>query len=163
MKKLLYSLIFISSFLFITPVHAYGFNAQLDPNSQASDGQLIEGYIYYRYMRVVTQADSADANYSISFVGSKYVSGINLTTAIGTMNVKCTGTKQYITYILPRVGMACPSDATYCFGAGKNDLSTTLIQGNECNGDWCNIYGVRIKNNKLFKSYNVDVTYEFFR
>ncbi len=163
MKKILYFLIFISIFSFVTPVHAYGFNAELTPKSQASNGQLLEGYIYYRYMRVVTQANSTNANYSISFVGSQNVSGINFNDPIGTLNVKCTGTKQYITYILPRVGMACPSDATYCFGAGKNDNSTTLIQGNECNNGWCNLYGVRIKNNKLFESYNVNVTYEFFR
>ena len=163
MKKILYFLLFISIFAYVKPVHAYSFSAHLSPKAQVSNGFQFEGYDYYRYMRVVTQADSSDSNYSISFVGSKNVSGLNLTPAIGTLNVKCTGTKQYVVYILPRVGMSCPLDATYCFGAGKNDNSTTLIQGNECDGGWCNLYGVRIKNNKLYKDYNINVTYEFFR
>lgn len=30
-------------------------------------------------------------------------------------------------YILPRSGMACPSDATRCFGAGLSNSQTTLI------------------------------------
>ena len=69
---------------------------------------------------------------------------------------------RYIIYILPRSGMSCPSDANYCFGAGSDYSSSTVIQGNECRGGMCSMYGIRVNNRKIFTGYNVNVKYEFF-
>lgn len=160
-NSLMLTIIFAFLVFASSDVYAFSFNKNLTSREQFSDAQLLADGTKYRYLKIISKADSQDANYSISYVTCNHISKINTITPMGTSPVEYKGTRTYVTYILPRIGMSCPTDADYCFGAGKNDNSTTLIQGNECDGKWCSIYGVRVKNNKYFKSYNITVEYNF--
>lgn len=161
MKKNILLLIGIVCILtFATDVKAYSFSGTIGALGKISDAQQFGG-IYYKYIRMTVKADSSDAKYTVSYIGTNNsASSFNLVNPINTSGISFTGSSQKIIYILPRVGMGCPSDANYCFGAGTNSNGTTVIQGNECNGSMCQVYGVRVNNKKL-SSYNVNVTYDF--
>ncbi len=49
-------------------------------------------------------------------------------------------------YFLPRSGMNCPSDKTYCIGVGKNLTGKYLLQGGDCGGQDCAMLGIEIVN-----------------
>ena len=118
---------------------------------------------YYKYVRIEFTPDS-DAKFYVSLIGSNTVAGLGSVKAINPsieLSAKKDTTK--IIYILPRSGMACPSDANYCFGTGTNYTKTTVVQGDECSGSMCSIYGIRIKNKKLLTSYGFTLKYEFFK
>lgn len=137
------------------------FNSMLISNGNLSNVTPL-GTEKYKYVVVTAKASSNDALYTVSFIGSNSTTGSAHVYAISTSVKKFSGKKKYNIYILPKSGMRCPSQADYCFGAGAITTGTTVIQGNECNNNFCPAYGVRI-NNKKSINYNISVTYEFFK
>lgn len=112
----------------------------------------------YKYAKVTIKPDNSKALYTVSLIGTDYVSKLYSVSPIGT-SIEFSGSSSRTIYILPRSGMGCPGG--YCFGVGSNYSATTMIQGNECNGEMCSLYGIRIKNKKNL-TYNVTYSYEFF-
>ena len=150
--------------LFIPSVSAQQYilnDAYLGGNGKVSDAQ--QSGDYFKYVKVTVKAKSSSAKYTVSLIGTSPISGANSVSPINTSTMNFTGDSTYIIYILPRSGMSCPSGASYCFGAGSNTSGTTVIQGNECSGSMCSLYGVRVNNKKLLTGYNIDITYEFFK
>lgn len=157
-------IVLVSFLVFSQSVKAEQFthnNQSLSANSKISFAEAWGDT--YKYVRVKVKAKSSSASYTVSLIGTESISKVNSVSALNTSPKKFSGTTQYIVYILPRSGMSCPSDASYCFGAGSDYSRTTVIQGNECNGKMCSLYGIRINNKKLFNTYNVDVNYEFVK
>jgi len=145
----------------ITDVKAESFSGYLAGKNKISNGKSL-GTTNSRYLKMTVQADSKDASYTVSLVGANSYSSINMVSPINTSVRKFTGKKKYTIYILPHSGMGCPSDADHCFGAGASLINTEIIQGNECNGNRCQLYGVRINNKKIIAGYNVNVSYDFY-
>lgn len=118
---------------------------------------------YYKYIRIEFTPDK-DAKYYVSLIGANSVSGLGSASPINpSIELSAKAGQTRIIYILPRSGMGCPKDANYCFGTGTSMSKTTVVQGDECNGHLCNIYGLRIKNKRTFTSYGFTMKYEFFK
>lgn len=164
MKKVAIITILTICLLFCESAKAETFthNSQsLSANSKVSFAEAFGDN--YKYVKVKVKAKSSSASYTVSLIGTNSISKVNSVDALNTSSKKFTGTTQYVIYILPRSGMSCPSDASYCFGAGSNYSGTTVIQGNECSGSMCSLYGIRVNNKKLLTSYNIDLSYEFVK
>ena len=162
MKKNLLKILLIVVIIIVPNAKAqlYSFNQNVPAFGKVSNAQQFGAY--YKYVKVIVNANSSSASYSLSFIGTSSISKVNSVSPLATSAKNFTGTNTYTIYILPRSGMSCPSDASYCFGAGSDYSSSTVIQGNECDGKMCSLYGVRINNKKVFTSYDINVRYEFF-
>ena len=162
MKKSILIIMILFIIGFVSPVSAeqYSFEELVPGLGSASRADQFGGY--YRYARVEVFASDDNASYTVSLIGVENISQVGAVSPISTSVKKFTGSNRYIIYILPRSGMSCPSDANYCFGAGSDYSSSTVIQGNECRGGMCSMYGIRVNNRKIFTGYNVNVKYEFF-
>jgi len=118
---------------------------------------------YYKYVRIELNVN-IDSKFSVTMIGANNVSGLGGASAINySPKLSISKNKTFILYILPRNGMSCPSDANYCFGSGSDLTKNTVVQGNECDGKMCSVYGVRLHNENKLKSFNYNMKYEFVK
>lgn len=166
MQRKLFLLSMLVSVLFLS--------TQVNAKSYTVDGTLGAGGSYstsndsllgdyYKYIKIEF-TPKKDAKFYVSLIGASNVSSLGHADALNpSIELSADAGSTKVIYILPRSGMSCPAGADYCFGTGTNYSKTTVVQGNECNGKMCNIYGIRIKNKRLFTSYDFTMKYEFVK
>ncbi len=119
---------------------------------------------YYKYIKIVI-TPKKDAKYTVSLIGASSVSNLGKAKALNpSIEISTKANQSKTIYIIPRSGMSCPNDSgSYCFGTGTNLSGKTVIQGNECDGKMCPVYGIRVKNKRTFTSYDFKMTFEFIK
>ncbi len=110
-----------------------------------SANQLAQQHLnnfHYKYAVVEFDANPNDKTTMYFFYGYHGSSIIDTTTLGKSGNFTLRGHNKV--YILPRSGMGCPVNegATYCFGAGQNYSSTSILE----QGGNIGYYGIRFSS-----------------